>query len=104
MMDNCEKDIGYVIDVAEEWQSIDRVFSNDEVMNSRAYAFIDPKLYTFKGINSELNAFNFVGVCGRTLQVMFGGYWLFVMTTFVCGIAMLVVLQMRFALTVVGVL
>ena len=93
MEKGCQMDIGYAIQVDDDWQ-IDRQFSNDEVMNPRAY--------DFKGINSELNAFNAVGVCGRTLQVMFGGYWLFVMTTFVCGIAILIVLQMRFALTVIG--
>jgi hypothetical protein len=99
----CEMDVGYAIQVDDDWQ-IDRQFSNDEVMNPHAYGFVDPRSYTFKGVNSELNSFNIFGVCGRTLQVMFGGYWLFVMTTFVCGIAVLIVLQMRFALTVVGVL
>jgi len=97
-------DVGYAIQVDDDWQDIERQFSNDEVMNPSAYAFADPMSYTFKGINSELNAFNFVGVVGRTLQVMFGGYWLFVMTTFACVIAVLVVLQIRFALMVVGVL
>jgi len=94
-----DRDIGYAIQVDDDWQNIDRQFSNDEVMDSRAYDFIDPRAY-----NRELDALNIVGVVGRTLQVMFGGYWLFVMTTFVCGIAILVVLQLRFALTVVGLL
>jgi hypothetical protein len=97
-------DVGYAIQIDDDWQDIERQFSNDELMNPYAYSFADPRSYTFKGINRELNAFNVVGVVGRTLQVMFGGYWLFVMTTFVCGIAILVVLQLRFALTVVGVL
>jgi len=99
MMAKFESDIGYAIDVAEDWQNVERIYSNDECMNPYAYKFIEPGSY-----NREINAFNVVGVCGRILQVIFGGHWLFAMTMFVCGTSMLVVLQMRLGLKVLGVL